>query len=142
MTSSWLEQLTILFLHVSLLLYAQIMICAYKFTIQWGKISPCSDRPTYRPFSKQGVDPDHKAGRPLVLAGQANCKRIIARVQLDSSDSDRSGRHGIAISMDGKGRWMDNVFVEPAVANDQIRGNLSQGLRHPWPKPGPPSADI
>ncbi len=42
---------------------------------------------------------------------------------------------GIAISMDGKGAWRDNVFVErlfrrAAVANDQIRGGLPARLRH------------
>ena len=34
---------------------------------------------------------------------------------------------GIAISMDGKGRCMDNIFVE-AVAQPQIRGSLPQRL--------------
>jgi putative transposase len=36
---------------------------------------------------------------------------------------------GIAISMDGKGAWPDNVFVEQAVAQRQVRGGLSQSLR-------------
>jgi hypothetical protein len=37
--------------------------------------------------------------------------------------------HGIAISMDGKGAWRDNVFVE-AAAQRQIRGGLSASLRN------------
>jgi putative transposase len=36
---------------------------------------------------------------------------------------------GIAISMDGKGSWRDNVF-RAALAIDQVRRGLSQGLRH------------
>ena len=37
--------------------------------------------------------------------------------------------NGIAMSMDGKGAWPDNVFVEQAVAQRQVRGGLSQSLR-------------
>ncbi len=36
---------------------------------------------------------------------------------------------GVAISMDGKGSWRDNVFVERALAIRQVRGGLSQGLQ-------------
>jgi putative transposase len=48
-------------------------------------------------------------------------------------------KSGIAISMDGKGAWRDNVFVErlwrsvkyeAAVAQRQVRRGVSQGLRH------------
>jgi putative transposase len=35
---------------------------------------------------------------------------------------------GITISMDGKGRCMDNIFVERPVAQPQIRGRLPQRL--------------
>lgn len=37
---------------------------------------------------------------------------------------------GVKISMDGRGRWMDNVFTRAVVAKRQIRGNLYQGARH------------
>ena len=37
--------------------------------------------------------------------------------------------HGIAISMDGKGSWRDNVFVERLWRIGQIRGGLSARLR-------------
>ena len=40
--------------------------------------------------------------------------------------------NGIAISMDGKGAWRDNVFVEP-VAQHQIRGGVPAGLRRRRP---------
>lgn len=46
-------------------------------------------------------------------------------------------RHGIQISMDGKGGWMDNVFVERAHSDDSghlIRregGHCSDGSRPP-----------
>jgi putative transposase len=36
---------------------------------------------------------------------------------------------GIKISMDGRGRWMDNVFIERAMAQHKARGHLSEGLR-------------
>ena len=39
-------------------------------------------------------------------------------------------KNGIAISMDGKGSWRDNVFVERLWRIDQIRGGVSAGLRH------------
>jgi transposase InsO family protein len=37
--------------------------------------------------------------------------------------------NGIAISMDGKGAWRDNVFVERLMAQRQIRGGVSESLR-------------
>ena len=37
--------------------------------------------------------------------------------------------HGVAISMDGRGCWRDNVFVERALALHQIRGGLPACLR-------------
>ena len=38
-------------------------------------------------------------------------------------------RHDIRISMDGKGRWVDNVFVCGApVAQREVRGCVSEGL--------------
>ena len=43
---------------------------------------------------------------------------------------------GVAISMDGKGAWRDNVFVELALALDQIRGDLSASLRLGRRSPG------
>ncbi len=36
---------------------------------------------------------------------------------------------GIRISMDGKGRWMDNVFIERAVAIAEVRAGLFVGVR-------------
>ncbi len=38
--------------------------------------------------------------------------------------------NGIAISMDGKGAWRDNVFVERLWKKRQIRGGLSASLRN------------
>jgi putative transposase len=43
-------------------------------------------------------------------------------------------REGVAISMDGRGRALDNIFVE----RRQVRGCVSEGIRHahradPWP---------
>jgi putative transposase len=35
---------------------------------------------------------------------------------------------GVRISMDGRGRWMDNVFIERLKALAQARGHLPQGL--------------
>lgn len=37
--------------------------------------------------------------------------------------------HVIQISMDGKGCWMDNVFIEPTLAQPEVRESVSQGLR-------------
>src|ERR1700687_835277 len=37
-------------------------------------------------------------------------------------------RHGVTISMDDKGRYMDNIFVERLWAQPQIRGGLPQRL--------------
>jgi len=37
---------------------------------------------------------------------------------------------GMAVSMDGKGRWMDNVFIERLTAQRQIRGDLPAGACH------------
>ena len=37
-------------------------------------------------------------------------------------------RHGVMISMDGKGRCMDNIFVERLSEQPQIRGSLPQCL--------------
>jgi transposase InsO family protein len=37
-------------------------------------------------------------------------------------------RHGVTISMDGNGRYMDNIFVERLLAQPQIRGGLPQRL--------------
>jgi putative transposase len=39
-------------------------------------------------------------------------------------------RHHIAISMDGKGCWRDNVFVERLWKTDQVRRGISACLRH------------
>jgi transposase InsO family protein len=36
---------------------------------------------------------------------------------------------GVAVSMDGKGRCLDNVFVERLVADGQVRGHLSVAVR-------------
>ncbi len=36
---------------------------------------------------------------------------------------------GVAISMDGRGRWTDNVFIERLWRSPQVRGGLSQRLR-------------
>ena len=36
---------------------------------------------------------------------------------------------GVAISMDGRGRWMDNVFIERLLEKRQVRGGVSEGLR-------------
>jgi putative transposase len=36
---------------------------------------------------------------------------------------------GIAISMDGKGHWCDNVFVERVLEIDQVRRRLSARIR-------------
>jgi hypothetical protein len=41
----------------------------------------------------------------------------------------RAARNAIAISMDGKGAWRDNVFVERLWRIGQIRGGLSASLR-------------
>ena len=41
----------------------------------------------------------------------------------------RLKENGISISMDGKGRWRDNVFVERIWKIDQVRGGLSARLR-------------
>ena len=38
---------------------------------------------------------------------------------------------GVAISMDGSGRHMDNIFIEPPLAFAQVRGRLpARTLRH------------
>ena len=37
--------------------------------------------------------------------------------------------HGIRISMDGKGCWRDNVFIERVWPLDQVRGGLPACLR-------------
>jgi transposase InsO family protein len=37
---------------------------------------------------------------------------------------------GVAISMDGKGRWVDNVFVERLWGECEVRGDLSVRLRN------------
>ena len=34
----------------------------------------------------------------------------------------------VQVSMDGKGRYLDNIFVEPAVAEHQVRGGVSESL--------------
>ena len=36
---------------------------------------------------------------------------------------------GVTISMDGRGRWMDNVFIERLWRSLKVRGRLPQGLR-------------
>ena len=38
-------------------------------------------------------------------------------------------KHGVAISMDGRGAWRDNVFVERLWRSVQIRGGLPESLR-------------
>ena len=38
-------------------------------------------------------------------------------------------KQGVSISMDGKGSWRDDLFVERLVAQRQIRGGLSESLR-------------
>ena len=38
--------------------------------------------------------------------------------------------HAIAISMDGKGRWVDNVVRRASVAQRQVRGRVPAGLRN------------
>ena len=38
--------------------------------------------------------------------------------------------HAIAISMDGKGRWVDNVFVDRLWRQRQVRGRVPAGLRN------------
>ncbi len=43
--------------------------------------------------------------------------------------TDMLAAAGVRISMDGRGRWVDNVFIERLVAQPQIRGHLPQGLR-------------
>ena len=35
---------------------------------------------------------------------------------------------GVQVSMDGRGRCMDNVFVERAVAQHQVRGGVPEGI--------------
>ncbi len=44
--------------------------------------------------------------------------------------------HGIRISMDGKGRWMDNVFIERLWRSLKIRMRLSRCLRDRQPRQG------
>ena len=44
--------------------------------------------------------------------------------------------HAVAISMDGKGRWVDNVFVERLWAQRQIRGCVSPCIRNTRLAPG------
>ena len=41
-------------------------------------------------------------------------------------------RDEIAISMDGKGAWRDNVFVERLWKSVKVRGGLPSGVRHCW----------
>ena len=36
---------------------------------------------------------------------------------------------GVRISMDGKGRYQDNIFVEAAVADGEVRGGVPESLR-------------
>ena len=36
---------------------------------------------------------------------------------------------GVKISMDGRGRYQDNIFVEPAMADSEVRGGLPESLR-------------
>jgi putative transposase len=45
-------------------------------------------------------------------------------------------RHGVTISMDGKGRCMDNIFVERCGAASNTRRSTSMPMRQ-WPKPRP-----
>ena len=42
---------------------------------------------------------------------------------------------GIRISMDGTGRWMDNVFIERVVAIAHVRVRLPVGVRYRLPGP-------
>ena len=44
---------------------------------------------------------------------------------------------GIQVSMDGKGRYLDNIFVERLLAESKVRGGVSEGLpewdgSHKW----------
>ena len=39
--------------------------------------------------------------------------------------------HGVQISMDGRGRWLDNVFIERLWRQRQARGGLPESLREP-----------
>ena len=52
-------------------------------------------------------------------------------------------KNGIAVSMDGKGVWRENVFVERLWRSVKIRGGVFAGLRRrqrgprfDWPLPG------
>ena len=53
-----------------------------------------------------------------------------ARSSLRPPSPDALAEAGIAISMDGRGRWMDNVFIEEGGSGGRssTRGRLSQGL--------------
>ena len=42
---------------------------------------------------------------------------------------------GVKISMDGKGRYQDNIFVERLVADSEVRGGVPESLRQ---RPGGP----
>jgi putative transposase len=47
---------------------------------------------------------------------------------------------GVAISMDGRGRWVDSVFIERLWPVDEVRGHLSQKLRRrPRSRAGSPN---
>jgi transposase len=49
-----------------------------------------------------------------------------ARSSLRSPFTGALAEAGVAISMDGRGRWMDNVFIERLWRVAQVRGRLSQ----------------
>ena len=50
--------------------------------------------------------------------------------QFSEAFTSTSLRRTDAISMDGKGSWRDNVFVEGGSEIGEVRGGLPQGLRH------------
>jgi transposase InsO family protein len=91
-----------------------------------------SDRPDFaeRPAPAESSSRARALEEALTRFGAPEIFNTDQGAQFTDSDfTERLKAHGVAISMEGKRRWIDNVFIERLVAHGQVRGGVPEGLR-------------
>ena len=77
-------------------------------------------------FCLEAVDEALRRSRPSIFNSDQGSQFTAATF------TGRLESRGVAISMDGRGRAIDNIFIERSVADRQVRGGLSERLRQRW----------
>jgi hypothetical protein len=75
-------------------------------------------------------EPDHRVEEAIKGMGSRRSSAAIWAANAHQRDLPAfSCLTVIKISMDGRGRWMDNVFIKAAVGKSEARRCISEGLR-------------